>query len=229
MPYGIALPAASEGKSLHVDPLGLPLGPPPSPSSWCPPTRTGSPPARISPPRVAMCSGTGRPGRRAGRPRPPSRCPAGCSPRPSAAAPPSGPTPGARPSSAHPPGSWWTGTSSAAATPDPRGRPGPPAPSAPAPAAGRCCASFLRPPPAPHPRLRPAFRLPHSPADRVRVHPGRLRHRLDAAAAQPQRLRPEQEPPLPLIQVRAQQPVQPRQPARRRAPRPGCRSPYHKR
>ena len=62
----------------------------------------------------------------------------------------------------------------------------------------------------PHPRLRPAFRLPHSPAHRVRVHPGRLRHRLDAAAAQPQRLRPEQEPPLPLIQVRAQQPVQPR-------------------
>ena len=64
----------------------------------------------------------------------------------------------------------------------------------------------------PHPRLRPALRLPHPPAHRIRVHPGRPRHRLDAAAAQPQRLRPQKQPPLPLIQVRAQQPVQPRHP-----------------
>jgi len=61
----------------------------------------------------------------------------------------------------------------------------------------------------PHPRLRPAFRLPHPPAYRVRVHASRRRHSLDAAAAQLQRLRPEQQPPLTLIQVRAQQPVQP--------------------
>ena len=44
------------------------------------------------------------------------------------------------------------------------------------------------------------------------MHPGRLRHRRDAAAAHLQRLGPEQQPPLPLIQVRPQQPVQPRHP-----------------
>ena len=44
--------------------------------------------------RARRCSGTGRPGPGAGRPRRPWRCPASCSPRPSAAAPPSAPSPG---------------------------------------------------------------------------------------------------------------------------------------
>jgi hypothetical protein len=65
----------------------------PSPSSWRPPTRPADrrPGTRA---RARRCSGTGRPGPGAGRPRRPWRYATGCSPRPSAAAPPSAPSPG---------------------------------------------------------------------------------------------------------------------------------------
>ncbi len=68
-------------------------------------------------------------------------------------------------------------------------------------------------------RLRPRLRrpgcLPRAAGHRGRVSARHAGHRLDSAAAQPGRLRPQQQPPLPLIHVRPQRLVQLRHPLQR--------------
>ena len=210
------MPAASEGKSCTFTrsgqprpPLGAAVGEVADLLLLLGVDRDDRLPGVQVSPAGRRCSGTGRPGPGAGGPRRPSRCPAGCSPRPQ--------QPRHRPVRHRCPAavsarasSRVDFTSSAAATPDPPATPGPPAPSAPEPAAGRSRPASCGPRRAPAPAA-PARPPPPAPtAHRVRVHPRGHCHRLDAAAAQLQRLRPQQQPPLPLIQMRAQQPVQPR-------------------
>ena len=180
------------------------------PLSRRPPRRpAGRRPGARAPGR--RCSGTGRPGPGAGCPRRPWRFPAGCSPRP--------PTRRRRAEQACP---------AAVSVParfrvdrhvhcsgdsgSPRDSGSTSAMSA-GPSPGSVSDSFLRPPPGARTRGSGPPAASRTPRlHRVRVHAGRRRHRLDAAAAQLQRLRPEQQPTLPLIQMRPQYPVQPRHP-----------------
>ena len=76
----------------------------------------------------------------------------------------------------------------------------------PAPGRSRSASCGHRPAPAPAPTARPTLDLTHPTGDRVRMHPGRRRHRLDPAPAQLLSLAPQQQPTLPLIQMRPQQP-----------------------
>ena len=67
----------------------------------------------------------------------------------------------------------------------------------------------------PRPRLRRPGCLPRAPGHRGRMSARHAGHRLDSAAAQPGRLRPQQQPPLSLIQVRPQRLIQLRHPLQR--------------
>ena len=83
------------------------------------------------------------------------------------------------------------------------------------PTPGRSTASFLRPPPGARTRTAGSAipcDLTHPTGDRVRMHPGRRRDRLDPTPAQLLSLHPEQQTTLPLIQMRTQHRI----PARRR-------------
>ena len=72
---------------------------------------------------------------------------------------------------------------------------------------GSDSASLLRPPPGARTRTDGSgspVQLPNPTRHGVRVHPGRLRDRLDPAPAQLPRLRPQHQAALPLIQMRTQ-------------------------
>jgi hypothetical protein len=67
--------------------------------------------------------------------------------------------------------------------------------------------------PHPPPRLTTGIQLAHPTRHRLLPHPARPRHRRDPAMAQRPRMRPRQQPPLPLIQMRPHLLEHRRQPA----------------